>query len=962
MLGFYFNTQTQKLSYNLLGSILEQPIPIKVGNELPIRVIFSKNLSPRALTAPVTITLGVKTAVSEEEFVAVCETWTYDAASKSYNGVLDLNTVELIAAIGTDDEINCVVDVRYSDANVGPVSSDTVNFVVERGVVTGDEGTPTHVPTPDEWLSQRAVRFDEAQTLTSGEALQARDNIQLGDSATRDVGTTAGTVAAGDDPRFSDVPAASLAATIHAATSKTTPVDADELPLSDSAASWGLKKLTWANIKATLAGLFASRANNLSDLASASTARTNLGLGTAATYAASSSGTPNTVALRDAEGSAAFASGGAFAAVQGINSSTGSGLYGDATSGKGVEAISGSGTAIYGYSFAGDLMQLEGNAGVVVTANQDGDVTATSFSGDGSGLTGLVSAQITDATKQPTPDTLVLRGTNGEAIFGDIDTGFFGEGLYSSSGSGVGVVGISDSGTGAVGTSDSGIGVRASTESGLALELYSGGGDILKASNAGTPDVLVIDTTGGITSLGDIVGQNLSGTNTGDQTTVTGNAGTATALQTARTIGGTSFDGTTNIEIPRARATSSAGGTLENQSSVTCFSWGAGGGQNLTIPAGTGVGLNATSYTFGTGAAAAFNSALGGLAAVTPGTGVATFLENPTSANFAAAVTGETGTAGGVVFSVSPTLTTPIARGAGTTTGTAFTVQNSASATRAIIRDDGNYGVNGYVPSSHVPTTGYSGVWMDSSNCGVIGETTANFRGINLNANATRSGGSWAQQDATRNSFILSLGYEASNNGLNLLRAAAGAGNTFSNLLSIDANGTATHTTLTSSAPSLIASGPTSSIDTIQIRGTNNSSYSSIGLMDASNTQRGSFGYGGSTAGSYASTVFFNSGSGIPMTFGTNASERMRLSVAGGLSIGTTTDAGATNLLVAGRIVSGGVVRLKGYTFATLPAGTQGDKAFITDGAALPIFRANAAGGGSTVTEVFFNGTAWINS
>lgn len=37
----------------------------------------------------------------------------------------------------------------------------------------------------------------------------------------------------------------------HAATSKTTPVDADEIPLVDSEASNVLKKLTWANLKAT---------------------------------------------------------------------------------------------------------------------------------------------------------------------------------------------------------------------------------------------------------------------------------------------------------------------------------------------------------------------------------------------------------------------------------------------------------------------------------------------------------------------------------------------------------------------------------------------------------------------------------------------------------------------------------------------------------------------------------------
>lgn len=46
---------------------------------------------------------------------------------------------------------------------------------------------------------------------------------------------------------------ANIATTTHAATGKTTPVDADEFPIADSAASWGLKKLTWANLKATLA-------------------------------------------------------------------------------------------------------------------------------------------------------------------------------------------------------------------------------------------------------------------------------------------------------------------------------------------------------------------------------------------------------------------------------------------------------------------------------------------------------------------------------------------------------------------------------------------------------------------------------------------------------------------------------------------------------------------------------------
>jgi hypothetical protein len=43
-----------------------------------------------------------------------------------------------------------------------------------------------------------------------------------------------------------------IAAPTHAATSKGTPVDADELPLVDSAGAWGLVKLTLANLKAAV--------------------------------------------------------------------------------------------------------------------------------------------------------------------------------------------------------------------------------------------------------------------------------------------------------------------------------------------------------------------------------------------------------------------------------------------------------------------------------------------------------------------------------------------------------------------------------------------------------------------------------------------------------------------------------------------------------------------------------------
>lgn len=52
----------------------------------------------------------------------------------------------------------------------------------------------------------------------------------------------------------------------------------------------------------------------------------------------------------------------------------------------------------------------------------------------------------------------------------------------------------------------------------------------------------------------------VSGTNTGDQTSVSGNAGTATALQTARNIYATSFNGTADVTLPIAQVADSGTG------------------------------------------------------------------------------------------------------------------------------------------------------------------------------------------------------------------------------------------------------------------------------------------------------------------------------------------------------------------------------------------------------------------
>lgn len=67
----------------------------------------------------------------------------------------------------------------------------------------------------------------------------------------------------------------------------------------------------------------------------------------------------------------------------------------------------------------------------------------------------------------------------------------------------------------------------------------------------------------------------------------------------------------------------------------------------------------------------------------------------------------------------------------------------------------------------------------------------------------------------------------------------------------------------------------------------------------------------------------------------------------------------AGNQTFSAIIIASAQVRLKGYTVATLPAGTQGDTAFCTDLLA-PGFLVAAVGGGAVVGPVFYNGGAWV--
>ena len=75
------------------------------------------------------------------------------------------------------------------------------------------------------------------------------------------------------------------------------------------------------------------------------------------------------------------------------------------------------------------------------------------------------------------------------------------------------------------------------------------------ASSPSTGAFTTVTASSTIAATGAVTGSNLSGTNTGDQTTISGNAGSATILQTARNINGVSFNGSADITVAAAAGT-----------------------------------------------------------------------------------------------------------------------------------------------------------------------------------------------------------------------------------------------------------------------------------------------------------------------------------------------------------------------------------------------------------------------
>lgn len=154
------------------------------------------------------------------------------------------------------DFTNAVYDhLKLGTLEATSITAGGNNVLTTSNIVDNiTDGVTDKAPSQNAVFDALALKSDTSHTHP-GLYEPADANIQAHISSTSNPhATTAAQVGLGnvENKTF----AVGVADATNAATSKTTPVDADVVPLADSASSFSLKKLSWANIKATLKTYF----------------------------------------------------------------------------------------------------------------------------------------------------------------------------------------------------------------------------------------------------------------------------------------------------------------------------------------------------------------------------------------------------------------------------------------------------------------------------------------------------------------------------------------------------------------------------------------------------------------------------------------------------------------------------------------------------------------------------------
>lgn len=174
---------TYDLATNALLPAEGDLIEMKWRAREPQRIQFSRAGTAELLPAGSTIKLYL---ISAGTILAAAINWTApDAATGYYTADLVLHTDELTEAFADADtkSVPVAVELHWYPAGdaAHPAISDSTTLTAQlrRPLVLPESDTPIVLDGAEAWLTARAIRFDEAQTLSSAEKLQALENLGI---------------------------------------------------------------------------------------------------------------------------------------------------------------------------------------------------------------------------------------------------------------------------------------------------------------------------------------------------------------------------------------------------------------------------------------------------------------------------------------------------------------------------------------------------------------------------------------------------------------------------------------------------------------------------------------------------------------------------------------------------------------------------------------------------------------
>lgn len=344
-----------------------------------------------------------------------------------------------------------------------------------------------------------------------------------------------------------------------------------------------------------------------------------------------------------------------------------------------------------------------------------------------------------------------------------------------------------------------------------------------------------------------------------------------------------------------------------------------------------------------------------------------------TSSGNATSIASQTGTGTKFVVDTTPTLITPILGVASATSINKVAITVPATSATLTIADGKTLTASNSLTMAGTDATTMT--FPTTSATIARTDTGQTFTGSN-----TFSGTTTAIQTTnfTSTSTTITLGSNAAASTLGFGTGATTTGVT--KAVNIGTGG------LTGSTTNVVIGSTTGTNNTVTINGNsgstaitlngnttvgNSASFQTTGTVSLSSTTTTvaiSIGSGATTTGNTATT---NIGAGATASGGAKVVHIGDAGLAGStttITIGSTAGTSTTTLngavtavtaLTSPLLIATDRVRLKGYTVATLPAGTQGDVAFCTDLLA-PAFFTIVVGGGAVVGTVFFNGTNWV--